>query len=237
MNSTFERHFLGPLIVLSSLALGEIGVRYLNFPITLAVPYALLSLTIFRWSGLRAALVSALLISLYPFLFHYEQYGFWRALIAALGVFLIAAPSGILKRGLRETAIEAERLHLLAEARAARAEIAEAVAPNGNRAKIRAINEMLIGLIKDLDKIPPETVKKSLYEIQNHLSNALTVFDLWHGLAEDRRQALLKLEEDFREAHGYDFRVSEEIQSIKQLQKEALSRIYEIERQGKREDR
>ncbi len=184
MTNNFERHYLGPLIVLLFLLAGEIGVRYFDFPVLLAIPYAVLSLTAYRWSGLRSALFSAFLISLYP-LSHLELYGSFGAAVAAIAAFLIAAPSGILKRALREEILETEYYRQK-----------EIDTYNGNRAK--AV-EALDNLDKALKADEEVDIKKYVQIARIKLADTLTLINSWREMAKDKEEAISKLEQAKRD--------------------------------------
>lgn len=181
MNSDFKRHYLGPVTVFLLLFFGEIGVRRFGFPISVAIPYAVMVLFILSWSGLRASLAMALLVGLYPFLFHYEDYGFERAFLLALSAFLIAAPSGVLKRALREEAIRTEYYRLKAIDNI-----------NGNRARMM---EAMAALDKAMEADDMIDVKKYVQIARIKQADTITLVDSWREIARNQEIGIEKLEQ------------------------------------------
>lgn len=177
MSSDFKRHLLGPCIVFLSLFLGEVGIRLYHFPVILAIPYAVLALTAFYWSGLRGALLSALLISLYPPLLRYSHYGLFGSIVIALGAFMIAAPSGILKRALKEQVAAAERnRHAMELINAA----------NGNLGKLREVHLDSVKLIDAWKSLSDAAKFEVVNSIRGNLGHVLTVWEGWHALFQER---------------------------------------------------
>lgn len=226
-NSMFFRFFFGPLITLGTLIWIHVSLLYLP-PGSSTVAFTFIPLVLGAiLGGLRASLFSALLVTVYSA--YFTEYNPWRLIAVSVSAFAVAGVISWGKRRLVKQALENERLQIKLEMEHAKIEIAEATLPNGNRARIRVVNNLLVDLLKDFDKLSPDAVLKSIRRAQYQLANTLTLFDSWHEIAKEKMIAIEKLEKDFVDAHGYSHSVADTIREIHAFTREALARIYEIE--------
>lgn len=175
MTTRFRRFLLAPLTTVLLILFAYISGRF-GYSTTLALPFAALSLGAW-YGGLRANLASAFIISLYAFFF----YDPFRFASVAVSSFAIAGASGMLKRSLRETIIEAEhyRLRLLDTF-------------NGNKAKLKAALDELDTL---RDEMYGEAKKNNIWKarltkietVRGKLADLVLLVDSYHQMAEDRR--------------------------------------------------
>ncbi len=179
MNNTFERHFLGSLFVIASLLIVELLVQS-GWYLSLALPAAVLCYTVYRFSGLRGSLLSALIVSLYPF-YHFDWFGWSGIIQVAGGAFLIAAPSGMLKRALREQVLEAEYLRQKA-----------IDTYNGNRSKAVEALDSLDQALKADELVD---IKKYVQVARIKLADTLTLIGSWYEIAKNQEVAIEKLEQ------------------------------------------
>jgi hypothetical protein len=216
MTNKLTRYFLGPLVCLLSVIGVELTVLLLGWPIIMAIPYAALSLTVYRWSGFRSSLASAFIVSLYP-LYHLEWYGPLAAGIVILGAFLIAAPSGILKRALREQALEAETNRR-------KAELVDNL--NGNLQTMLRSLSILDKLRVGWDDFTEAKRFELIEESQGLLVNLLTMTRSWREIAETKEKATDYL----NQISGYPYRVDDAIRNIEANQRETLRLIMYLNR-------
>lgn len=176
MVSKFERHFLGFLVNLASLLVIEALIVWAGWSISLAIPFGVLSFTVYRWSGFRGALFSAILITSFS-VYHWDRYG-WNGFIQiAIGAFGIAGFGGITKRALIRTAVEAERnRHAIELINAA----------NGNLGKLREIHIDSVKLIDAWKSLSDTAKYEVVNNIRGNLAHVLNIWEGWHALFQER---------------------------------------------------
>lgn len=209
--SDFKRHFLSALISFGSVILWELAVIYFGWPITLAIPFAILSYTIYKWAGFRGALFAALLVSLYS-LYHFDWYGYLGSFFIFLGTFGIAAPSGMLKRSFREAVLEAE-------ANQRTAELVDSL--NGNIKRMIKAKSILDDLRDNWRGYTDARRFTMIEEVRGVLGTLLTLVESWQEINRSKELAY----EHLNQMGGYPYRVDDAIKNIQSLQREILNQI------------
>lgn len=179
-DDTFRRHLAALVAVGISLGIVEGLVYYQDWLLTLMIPMGVLSFAVYKWSGLRGAILAGLAIILYA-VYHRDWYGLDGIIQVMIGVALIALPSGILKRAIREIAIQAEHYRLRA-----------IDTFNGNRRKMEQALEALDLALKSEDLIE---IKKYTQIGRIKVADTLTLVDSWHEIAHNQQVGIEKLEQ------------------------------------------
>jgi hypothetical protein len=211
MATRFKRHVLGTLFVIASLAIIEALVIWAGWKISLAIPFGVLCWTVYRYSGLRGALASALIVSLYAY-YHLEWYG-WNGFAQVIaGAFLIAGPSGLLKRSFREAVLEAE-------ANQRKAELVDSL--NGNIKKVLQSLATLDDLKANLGLYSRAKALEEVDKARAPLITLITLVESWQEINKSREAAFAYLSEIGR----YPYKVDDIVREIRSLQFELLNRV------------
>jgi hypothetical protein len=209
MENKFQRYLLAPLAVLCLVGAVDLIRLFEWYSVSLALPFAGLAIGIW-YGGLRANLAAAAILSTYAFM----TYDPLRFIQVAAAAFLIAAPSGLLKRSLRAATLEAEYYRLKA-----------IDSYNGNRAKMVEALDSLDGALEILRKLQGNSVIKPVFELVQAArikqADTLTLTSSWHEMAQDRRIVI----EEMEKASGYPWRADDQIRETNLLVREVLRRL------------
>lgn len=185
MNKPFFRYALSPLLVSIFLIIIEFFSRYEWFTVTLALPVGVLALCLF-WSGLRANILSATLITAYAL--YSSDFNPSRTIQLMLTVWPVAILGGIMRRWLVESVKETERQRLRAAENQSKADFVDNL--NGNIETIKEINRELIELTNGMPVLERHQIRQKLELIQGKAANLAQRVVGWHQLAQEKKELL-----------------------------------------------
>jgi len=185
VNSPFGRYALSPLLVILSLVVIEFASRYEWFTVSLALPVGVLSLCLF-WSGLRANILSATLITVY--VLYETSLDPSRTIQLLFTVWPVAIFGGTMRKWLIESVTETERQRLRAEENQAKANAFDTL--NGNIETIKEINTELIDLTNALNVLSKAQILEIVNRIQGKAANLAQRVVGWSQLALAKKEVI-----------------------------------------------
>lgn len=186
MNNSTLRYTLSPVCTILALALIHLASRYDWFTVSLAFPIGVMALCLF-WSGLRANILSAILVTAYAMTSPYFDLS--RSIqIIFLAAWPIALIGGFLRRWLVESVIEGERQRLRANENQSKADFVDTL--NGNIETIKEVNRELIDLTNALNVLSKSQVRDELNRIQGKAANLAQRVVGWSQLAQAKKEVL-----------------------------------------------
>lgn len=183
LNKPFFRYALSPLLVSLFLIVIEFFSRYEWFTVTLALPVGILSLCLF-WSGLRANILSATLITAYAL--YAGELDPSRTLQLIFTVWPVAILGGIMRRWLIESVAETERQRLRAAENQSKADFVDNL--NGNIETIREINRELIELANGMPVLSRPAILEIINRVQDKAANLAQRTIGWSQLAQAKKE-------------------------------------------------
>lgn len=189
MNKPFLRYALSPLATLFALILIDQAARRELLTVSLAFPVGIMALCLF-WSGLRANILSAILITAYAL--YSSHFDLSRAGQIAFTVWPVAIFGGVMRRWLIESVAEAERQRLRAAENQEKADRYDIL--NGNIERLKRSTERLYDLVQAWRLLDDNKRLEVIKEVRNDLANLATVVDGWRLLAQEKRDILASKE-------------------------------------------
>jgi hypothetical protein len=184
MTNPFLRYALSPLSVLLFIILTEVLYRY-GYNVSLGLPLMALSLCLF-WSGLKANIVSAILITAYGL-----SNPIWdtsRLIILILTVWPVAIGGGLMKIRLIETVQEEEYQRLRAEDNQDKADAYDTL--NGNIQTLRKLARRLTDLCNAWNVLNDKAKLDIVEEAQGTIVNLAQKVVGWHEIAKEKQELL-----------------------------------------------
>ena len=172
--------WIGPMLTLIAIAMNQQAIQLGLFPPQVAWLYVPVAFS--AVSGLRAGLVSAVLVALYSVWL--DPSSIQRIVIVPLSVFALAALVGWQTRALRVALAEARAEHLRADSNQDARKIVDTL--NGNIVRIIEAREMIESILL-LDFLT-EGTRAKLGAVLHTLRNLQMATKGWQELAEIRKQ-------------------------------------------------
>jgi hypothetical protein len=185
VNKPFFRYALSPLLVALFLVGIEFASRYEWLTVSLALPVGVLSLCLF-WSGLRANILSAILVTAYAL--YSSSLDPTRTIQLVFTVWPVAIFGGIMRKWLIESVAEAERQRLRAAENQSKADFVDNL--NGNIETIKEINRELIELANAIPALEKNGILSRLNRTQNKAANLAQRTVGWRELAQAKKEVI-----------------------------------------------
>lgn len=185
MNSPFSRYILGPLTTLLVLVVVHLTSQAGWFTLSLALPVGAMALCLF-WSGLRANILSAILITAYAL--YSSRFDPSRTIQLMLTVWPVAIFGGIMRKWLIESVAETERQRLRAAENQSKADFVDNL--NGNIQTIREINQALIELANGMPVLSRPSILEIINRVQDKAANLAQRTIGWSQLAQAKREVI-----------------------------------------------